>query len=160
MSNEKTKLNRKHYVITPFLLPAVVIISLAIGEHFWGWSFSTTSVILVLVSIFVAVFLMIRGEIAFEKKLIAILDDQNNAEEYRHVLDHNYHPREFSTNRPSTKRILEAYLLLHQKDYSGAKRLASQEVMPGCSSFIKQLRKDILAAVNQREKMNEDFLNG
>ena len=160
MNNSKPKLNRKYYVITPFLLPAVVLVSLAIGEHFGSWASSTASAILVLVSIFVAVFLMIQGEIAFEKKMIAILDDQNNPEEYRRVLNYNYRPHEFGTNIPSTKRILEAYLLFYQKDYASAKRLASQEVTPGCSSFVKQLRKDIILAVDSKGDVNEDFLNG
>ena len=135
-------------MIPPFLIPIAVIILLAVGEHFWSWASSRSSAIIVLVSMLVAVFLMLRGEITFQKKLIAILDDQNDPEEYRRVLDYNYRPYEFGTNIQSTKRILGAYLLLYQKDYSAAKRLASQEVMPGCSSFIKQLRIDILAATS------------
>ena len=93
MRNGKPKLNRKYYVITPFLLPAMVLVSLAIGEHLGSWTFSIASAILFLVSVFAAVFLMIRGEMAFEKKMIAILDGQNDPEEYRHMLDYNYHPR-------------------------------------------------------------------
>ena len=138
--NRKT---RERNMALPFLIPAVMLIIFVIDERFFGMIPSDLAAPIGLFGVWVAVLLMLWQESRYIKKMVAVLTEQNNPEEYKKIVDEYGQFRPVYSTRYQRK-ILIAYLRLYQKDYKGAYQLASEKPFFGVPSYIQELREDIL----------------
>ena len=141
--SKKPKVTRAKYIGRPLLIPAMVLLILSIDERTFRLISEKMANMVMIALVFSIIPLVLWGEEHYQKKVVSILDDENNSDEYKRTIN-NPEESPYGYGRRYDTEIFTAYLMLYQKDYDKAYWLATKEPPYHASRFIRELREKIL----------------
>ena len=142
--SKKPKVTRAKYIGRPLLIPAMVLLILVIDEGTFRLISEKMANIVMIASVLSLMPLVLWGEEHYQKKVVSILDDENDPVEYKRTIN-NPEERPYNYGRRYDTEMFTAYLMLYKKDYDKAYWMATKEPPIHASRFIRELREKILA---------------